>query len=1051
MKKYTIFIVNILLLNSISSYSQQYRFSEEFCKFYSIDSNSIKFNLNYQSCKDIIVNQYNALDISSGLANIYVEFNKLNNIENLILTINEGLSVSKYFGLNYDYVFWLKNLADVKAKENKLIEAKVLIDSAIILYSSYNLEPIDSFGLKENLTSNLKLIYNRLGLSTEMNDSTLLILKNEENIISIHDLIVLGKFIEASEKINKWIIKNQNENDILIAYKYELNCLQGLSTNLEIAYLENFFNDTLEHLNDVQIFNFSDSVQLNKKLEFNSKQFKYSIVFIVLLYHNSRFYNGSKIVFLEYLLNKWHKLNKLSDVDYKSNLNVLYDNTNRVNNDYLKRESKLDNFEFDSANYYNIKISRNLKFKIDDVSSVYSLARVYSADSYIAYRNYNYSKSAELKLREINLKLMYNLACIENYIELANIYLKFGDLDNAKIVFDTILNHSRSFVGDSTFKYQYASAKLKFYLLSSQLDSVISTFKRSEILILNCSDLSLDIQNQLYAIIAYCKLNQKSLALQLFNSLENYRINLGDECINNGTKGFINILGYYLKGCNVANARFSYCYKDIESSLNDIAVIYSIECLWLYNLLNGNRQIFTDTFVTTIAKDISLLLKADMLSSYYNESLEKFINIYLSNNSSISITDNKLVFEYLISKDSRTKEQKRFVNLTKNLLSRKDTLHDYTYLNKDILNLNSLVWNDLDKFISYNLYDDEVVMVITKVLNEYFAIVLNNQLEKMDIIKIGILNESEIRKNYLDYLSNNNVDIGYLLYNALLSKVANKLINKKVFLIPLGIYREINVNSLPFKDGENFVIDHFGYITYLNSIYSLSVNPILDINKGVFAFVNPAFGNIKSNEFLASKFLSSRTGSDYNWPLLPFTMNETKPILKIFNKEIVNIFSEQDASEQNFRKLNGARIVHIATHGFVSKDKYGENGLVLANANFESQDSYNDGYVYYSDIVNMDFANTNIVTLSLCDAGLINIKPFTSICDAFIQAGASNVIYSTSKVDDFATSNFMNKFYSYYSVTSNPTDAMKSTLVEMRFLYKAPKDWGSFIVIQNFK
>ncbi len=1051
MKKFTIFIVNIFLLNSISTYSQEFRCSEEFCRIFSIDSNSLRFNLNYQSCKDIIVNQNNALNISSGLANIFVEFNKLNNFENLILTINEGLSVSKYFGLNFDYVFWLQNLANFKSNENKLIEAKVLLDSAIILYTSYNLEPIDSFGLKENLTFDLRLIYSKLGISYDMVDSTRLILKNKDDIISINELIALGKFTEARNKIDKWTIKNQNENDILIAYKYLLNILEGLSVNLEIAYLEKFLDDTLEYLNDVRIENYLDSIQRNNKMEFSNIQFKYSIVIKMLLYHNIRFYNGSKLVVLENLLNKWHKLNKLSDVDYKSNLDFLLDNTNRVNNDILKRENKLDNIELDSANYFNIKISRNLKFKIDDISSVYSLSDVYSADSYIAYWNHNYSRSAELKLREIKLKLLYNLECIDNYLELVNIYMKSGDLDNAKIVLDTISNQLRSYVGDSKFKYQYASAKLNFFMHSNQMDSVINTFYLREIQILNCSDLSRDLQNQLYAIIAYCMLGQKSMALRLFNSLENYRIKLGDECINEGTIGSINILGYYLKGCNVANARFSYCYKDIESSLNNIALVSSLESLWLYNLLEGNKQIFTDAFVIAIANHISLLYKTDRLSSYYNVALEKFINIYLTNNNSISISDNKLIFEYLISKDSRTKEQKRFVNLTKNLLNRKDTLRDYTYLNKDILNLNSVVWNDLDKFISYNLYDDEVVMVITKVLNEYFALVINNQLEKMDIIKIGILNESEIRNNYLDYLSNSTVDIGYLLYNTLLNKVANKLINKKVFLIPFGIYREINVNSLPVKDDKKFVIDHFGYITYLNSIYSLSVNPIMDINKGVFAFVNPAFGNIKSNEFLANKFLSSRTGSEYNWPLLPFTMNETKPILKIFNKEIVNIFSEEDASEQNFRKLNGARIVHIATHGFVSKDKYGENGLVLANANFESQDSYNDGYVYYSDIVNMDFANTNIVTLSLCDAGLINIKPFTSICDAFIQAGASNVIYSTSKVDDFATSNFMNKFYSYYSVTSNPTDAIKSTLVEMRFLYKAPKDWGSFIVIQNFK
>lgn len=1047
MKKFTIFIVNIFLLNSISTYSQEFRCSEEFCRIVSKDSNS------YYICKDslIIDDENYALDLTFGIVDILVEFKKLNNLECQLITIKEGLALARFYGLNYYYVFWLSRFAEVKVSENNLIEAKILIDSAFLLYANFNLEPIDSSYIKENINSNMKSIYTRLGLSSEIANSDINTVKDEDNIISISELIDVGKLVEAREKVDKWKIKNQNQYDYLVGCKYLLNDLQGLSINGEIAYLEKFLGDTTGHLIEVRISNYLDSVLRDSLIEYINKQYKYSLVMHVLLDHNIKLHNQNKLVIIEKLLDNWHKSNKLTDNQYKRYLDYLFKNTNIVNNDFLKRNTKLDKIEFDSANYYNIKISRNLKFKMDDIRSVYSLSDVFYVDSYIAYRNYNYSKSAELKLREINLKLMYNLECISNYLELTNIYLKFGDFDNAKIVLDTISSNYRFFIDNNEFKYKYESAKLNYFMQSNQLDSTICTFKRINIQILNCIDLGLDIRNQFYAIIAYCKLDQIDMALELFNRMENYRINLGDECFNIGTKGIINILGYYLKGCDINSARFSYCYKDIVSSLNDIALAASVESLWLYNLLEGNKQIFTDEFVNAIVNHISLLYKTDKLSSYYNESLEKFINIYLNNNSSISISDNKLIFEYLISKDSRTKEQKRFVNLTKNLLSRKDTLHDYTYLNKDILNLNSLVWNDLDKFISYNLYDDEVVMVITKVLNEYFAIVLNNQLEKMDIIKIGILNESEIRKNYLDYLSNNNVDIGYLLYNALLSKVANKLINKKVFLIPLGIYREINVNSLPFKDGENFVIDHFGYITYLNSIYSLSVNPIMDINKGVFAYVNPAFGNIKSNVFLANKFLSSRTGSEYNWPLLPFTMNETKPILKIFNKEIVNIFSEQDASEQNFRKLNGARIVHIATHGFVSKDKYGENGLVLANANFDSQDSYNDGYVYYSDIVNMDFANTNIVTLSLCDAGLINIKPFTSICDAFIQAGASNVIYSTSKVDDFATSNFMNKFYSYYSVTSNPTDAMKSTLVEMRFMYKSPKDWGSFIVIQNFK
>ena len=181
--------------------------------------------------------------------------------------------------------------------------------------------------------------------------------------------------------------------------------------------------------------------------------------------------------------------------------------------------------------------------------------------------------------------------------------------------------------------------------------------------------------------------------------------------------------------------------------------------------------------------------------------------------------------------------------------------------------------------------------------------------------------------------------------------------------------------------------------------------------------------------------------------------------------------TESQASERNFKGMQEPRILHIASHGFFLSDKDQKSdfysmennpllrsGLLLAGA----QNTYfgrqlrpntfmdgEDGVLTAHEVLNMDFNGTDLVVLSACETGLGEVKNGEGVYGlqrAFVIAGARSVVISLWKVDDEATQDLMTSFYKHFLDGMTKYESLTLAQREMRAKYEDPVYWGAFVL-----
>jgi CHAT domain-containing protein len=167
---------------------------------------------------------------------------------------------------------------------------------------------------------------------------------------------------------------------------------------------------------------------------------------------------------------------------------------------------------------------------------------------------------------------------------------------------------------------------------------------------------------------------------------------------------------------------------------------------------------------------------------------------------------------------------------------------------------------------------------------------------------------------------------------------------------------------------------------------------------------------------------------------LPWTSIEIKSIKKRFrNAKILNGNSASETFIKT-KNLNNYSVLHFATHGLSFYDNYKDSSLLL------SSDKYNDGLLTYSEIINLDLTNVDIVFLSACETNFA--RPFKnltspSIQQAFKVAGAASVISTLWVIDDKASSLFVDIYYEEYLKTGFSVYALNQARI--RFIEKYPQ------------
>lgn len=364
---------------------------------------------------------------------------------------------------------------------------------------------------------------------------------------------------------------------------------------------------------------------------------------------------------------------------------------------------------------------------------------------------------------------------------------------------------------------------------------------------------------------------------------------------------------------------------------------------------------------------------------------------------------------------------------------------------------------------------------------------------------VVLRNGTELEKQYLKYYRNsikNRVqdEFGYTQYWSKIKKVLPTTV-KRVYLSPDGVYNMLNMNVLRNNQTQSYLADEIDLRIVTNTkdlltTGSAEINPdkkIILIGSPDFAMNTRKVGaNAKGLTDEQISFIE-RAGSGVLAPL-PGTRIEVEKIAGMMNTNAwnVDLYTEQNAVEENLKKQQNPKILHIATHGFfeqdasVSKNKSRKeendteqieenpllkSGLMLAGAsltvlrrknevaNIEliTDKTKEDGILTAYEAMNLNLDKTELVVLSACETGLGEVKNGEGVYGlqrALNVAGAKSIIISLWTVNDAATQKLMTQFYTeMLKPNTAKRQAFKNAQMALRKEFPEPYYWGAFVMI----
>lgn len=324
--------------------------------------------------------------------------------------------------------------------------------------------------------------------------------------------------------------------------------------------------------------------------------------------------------------------------------------------------------------------------------------------------------------------------------------------------------------------------------------------------------------------------------------------------------------------------------------------------------------------------------------------------------------------------------------------------------------------------------------------------------------------------NYMKLLSSEHFTLGDCaiagrrLYEKLIqpADIDSKKDVKKLIIIP-----DTDLYYLPFEtlivgDPKNTKGEGYDYLLERYWIsYAPSASSLVDIvNKkkkharqmDLVAVGDPVYGN--GNRFILEPVESDDIVQEYylekEFSIFPlqYASKELKSISSLLSKDSVRLISQDNATEENLKKLPLVeyKIIHFATHSLLDERVANRSALVL---NLDD-DTKEDGFFQAREIYNTEL-DADLVVLSACQTAKGKIEKgegIQGLARAFFYAGTKSVLGSLWNVDDESTAEFMKYFYMHLAQGKSKQEALGLTKIRMlRSKYDRPYYWASFILI----
>jgi CHAT domain-containing protein len=304
--------------------------------------------------------------------------------------------------------------------------------------------------------------------------------------------------------------------------------------------------------------------------------------------------------------------------------------------------------------------------------------------------------------------------------------------------------------------------------------------------------------------------------------------------------------------------------------------------------------------------------------------------------------------------------------------------------------------------------------------------------------------------------------------NALFKKLVGPvkdLVNahERIIVLPHGALSTLPLEALVDDNGQFLVENHV--VTYSQSatlaLEDAHAKPMAAGHRELVALGDPVYdwASFKSGKpegipppasrgfkrYQEAKTLTAR-GKRRGLQRLPGTAAEVKAIAPLFGSD-AHIYLRDKASEENIKSgiFNGARIIHIASHGLFETDY---QALALSMR----PESHDDGFMMSSEIAELKL-DAELVVLSACETGRAHevlAEPVSGLVLAWRTAGVRRTLASLWPVDDFATVELMKSFYTPV-VKSGASYALALTEAKRKLVATAkwqhPFFWAPFVLV----
>lgn len=288
--------------------------------------------------------------------------------------------------------------------------------------------------------------------------------------------------------------------------------------------------------------------------------------------------------------------------------------------------------------------------------------------------------------------------------------------------------------------------------------------------------------------------------------------------------------------------------------------------------------------------------------------------------------------------------------------------------------------------------------------------------------------------------------------------------NKKRILVSAdGVYRDINIATL-YTDRGTYIAEEQDILLYhdLRSLIAKRgkmVSPSRALLAGNPQYYSDA---IPRHLFENSTFLQDLPASEKEVMDISITLQN--------NGWETDVFIGKQVIKPIFEKLENYSLVHLSLHGDMPKlenldlrigEAFDSSLLFLSDFFIPNKDicksledigCNDDGVLLSIDIIKKDLRKIELLVLSACVSGKVlqyQLGDYFGIQRTFIEAGVKSLLTSLWYIDDEATKEFMTQFYQNLIDSESIENAFAATHKSIRAKYRNPYYWGGFILTMN--